>query len=47
MSWSIGKSIYRKEGLEKVTGIAKYTDDFSSKDMLHINWLLAHMHMQK
>ncbi len=36
MNWSIGKSIYRKEGLEKVTGTAKYADDLSTKDMLHI-----------
>ncbi len=36
MSWGIGKSIYRKEGLEKVTGAAKYADDYSSKDMLHV-----------
>ncbi|WP_025026510.1 xanthine dehydrogenase family protein molybdopterin-binding subunit [Caldalkalibacillus mannanilyticus] len=35
MSWSIGKSIYRKEALEKVTGRAKYTDDVSAKEMLH------------
>jgi CO/xanthine dehydrogenase Mo-binding subunit len=32
---SIGKNIYRKESYEKVTGTAKYTDDFHSVDMLH------------
>ncbi len=41
MSWSIGKSIYRKDGLEKVTGAAKYTDDYSSKDMLHIKLVVS------
>lgn len=41
MSWNIGKSIYRKEGLDKVTGLAKYTDDHSSKDMLHIKLVVS------
>ncbi|MBS4201432.1 xanthine dehydrogenase family protein molybdopterin-binding subunit [Bacillus sp. FJAT-49732] len=31
----IGKSIYRQESLEKVTGKAKYTNDFESKEMLY------------
>jgi len=31
----IGKSIYRKESLDKVTGKAKYTNDFESKEMLY------------
>lgn len=35
MSQSIGKSVYRKEALEKVTGGAKYTDDYKSSQMLH------------
>jgi CO/xanthine dehydrogenase Mo-binding subunit len=41
MSWSIGKSIYRKEALEKVTGAAKYTDDYSSPGMLHIKLVVS------
>ncbi len=32
---SIGKSIYRKEALEKVTGTAKYAGDFSKAEVLH------------
>ncbi|MCR2822645.1 xanthine dehydrogenase family protein molybdopterin-binding subunit [Lederbergia panacisoli] len=32
---NIGKSVYRKESLEKVTGKAKYTNDFESKEMLY------------
>ncbi|PGL69872.1 xanthine dehydrogenase family protein molybdopterin-binding subunit [Bacillus sp. AFS055030] len=31
----IGKGIPRKESFEKVTGYAKYTDDFETSDMLH------------
>lgn len=31
----IGKGIPRKESFEKVTGYAKYTDDFETNDMLH------------
>ncbi|MDQ0337887.1 CO/xanthine dehydrogenase Mo-binding subunit [Caldalkalibacillus uzonensis] len=31
----IGKSVYRKESLDKVTGTAKYTDDLPSLGMLH------------
>ncbi|KJF27143.1 aldehyde oxidase [Clostridium aceticum] len=38
---SIGKSVFRKESLEKVTGAAKYTDDYSSKDMLHIKLVVS------
>lgn len=41
MSSSIGKSVYRKESLEKVTGKAKYTGDYSSKDMLHIKLVVS------
>lgn len=41
MSGSIGKSIYRKEALEKVTGTAKYTGDYSTKDMLHIKLVVS------
>ncbi|MDV2684047.1 xanthine dehydrogenase family protein molybdopterin-binding subunit [Alkalihalophilus lindianensis] len=45
MSWSIGKSIYRKEAFEKVTGAAKYTDDYSKKEMLHIKLVVSsHAH---
>jgi CO/xanthine dehydrogenase Mo-binding subunit len=32
---SIGKSVPRKEGREKVTGCARYVDDFTFPDMLH------------
>ena len=41
MSWSIGQSVYRKEGLEKVTGAAKYTGDYASKDMLYIKLVVS------
>lgn len=41
MSWSIGQSVYRKDGLEKVTGAAKYTADYTSKDMLHIKMAVS------
>lgn len=41
MSWSVGKSVYRKESLEKVTGAAKYTGDYSSKNMLHIELVVS------
>jgi CO/xanthine dehydrogenase Mo-binding subunit len=45
MSWSIGKSIPRKEAFEKVTGAAKYTDDYSTKEMLHIKLVVSsHAH---
>lgn len=36
---SIGQSILRKEAQEKVTGRAKYTDDFHSSAMLHANMI--------
>lgn len=36
MSRSIGKSIYRKEAMAKVTGAAKYTADWATSEMLHI-----------
>lgn len=32
----IGKSVYRKESLEKVTGKAKYTADYLASDALHV-----------
>src|SRR5947209_13241166 len=31
----IGKSVPRREGCEKVTGAARYVDDFTLPDMLH------------
>lgn len=31
----IGKSVIRKEALDKVTGVAEYTADYQSPDMLH------------
>lgn len=31
----IGESVFRKESHEKVTGTAKYTNDYDSKEMLH------------
>lgn len=34
-STAIGKSIQRKEALDKVTGAAKYTDDFIETGILH------------
>lgn len=45
MNSYLGKSIYRKEGLDKVTGAAKYTDDYSSRDMLHVKLVVSpHAH---
>lgn len=41
MSWSIEKSVYRKDALEKVTGAAKYTGDYSSKNILHIKLVVS------
>lgn len=41
MSWSIGKSVHRKDGLEKVTGAAKYTADTSTIDMYHIKLVVS------
>ena len=41
MSWSIGKSVYRKDALEKVTGAAKYTADTSTLDMYHIKLVVS------
>ncbi|WP_134703153.1 xanthine dehydrogenase family protein molybdopterin-binding subunit [Ammoniphilus sp. YIM 78166] len=35
MDTVIGKSVIRKEAKEKVTGSARYTNDYSSRDMLH------------
>ncbi len=41
MSWCIGKSVPRKDALEKVTGAAKYTADYSSPEMLHIKLVVS------
>ncbi|XEC97798.1 xanthine dehydrogenase family protein molybdopterin-binding subunit [Paenibacillus tarimensis] len=38
---AIGDSVIRKEALDKVTGAAKYTDDFSSAAMLHANMVIS------
>ncbi len=37
----IGKSVIRKEALEKVTGKAKYTDDFQETGTLHAKMLTS------
>ena len=37
----IGKSIYRKEALDKVSGRAKYTADEHSTDMLHVKMVIS------
>ncbi|KUP40503.1 xanthine dehydrogenase family protein molybdopterin-binding subunit [Bacillus velezensis] len=37
----IGKSVIRKEALEKVTGKAKYTDDFQETGTLHAKMLVS------
>lgn len=37
----IGKSIYRKEALDKVSGKAKYTADEQSTDMLHVKMVIS------
>lgn len=45
MSWSIGKSIQRKDALEKVTGAAKYTADYTTTNMLHVKLVISsHAH---
>lgn len=45
MSWSIGKSIHRKDAVEKVTGAAKYTADESSATMYHVKLVVSsHAH---
>lgn len=36
MTSSIGKSIQRKDAVEKVTGTAKYTADYQSNQLLHV-----------
>lgn len=49
-SWSIGKSVQRKEALEKVTGAAKYTADYSAPNMLHVKLVVssyAHAKLKK
>lgn len=37
----IGKGVPRKDSEEKVTGFAKYTADFETKDMLHARLLIS------
>lgn len=41
MSWSIGKSILRKDAVEKVTGVAKYTADESVTPMYHVKLVVS------
>lgn len=36
MTRTIGKSIHRKDALEKVTGTAKYTADYTANDLYHV-----------
>ncbi|MCU6711929.1 xanthine dehydrogenase family protein molybdopterin-binding subunit [Paenibacillus sp. J5C_2022] len=38
---TIGNSTYRKEALEKVTGTAKYTDDYTTPGMLHAKLVVS------
>ncbi|WP_199619201.1 xanthine dehydrogenase family protein molybdopterin-binding subunit [Paenibacillus alkalitolerans] len=38
---TIGDSIYRKEALDKVTGAAKYTDDYQTPAMLHAKLIIS------
>ncbi|KIL45157.1 xanthine dehydrogenase family protein molybdopterin-binding subunit [Jeotgalibacillus soli] len=38
---TIGKSIIRKEALDKVTGKAKYTGDYQSSSMLHAKMVIS------
>lgn len=45
MSWSIGKSIIRKDAVEKVTGTAKYTADAPTSNMYHVKLVISqHAH---
>ncbi len=45
MDWMIGKSIYRKDADDKVTGIAKYTADYTTTEMLHVKLVVSsHAH---
>lgn len=37
----IGKSVIRKDALEKVTGEAKYTNDFQEAGTLHAKMLIS------
>ncbi|WP_442598984.1 xanthine dehydrogenase family protein molybdopterin-binding subunit [Neobacillus sp. D3-1R] len=37
----IGKSVIRKEALEKVTGQAKYTNDYENREMLHARLVVS------
>ncbi|MFO1443830.1 xanthine dehydrogenase family protein molybdopterin-binding subunit [Bacillus sp. Bva_UNVM-123] len=37
----IGKSVYRKESYDKVTGKAKYTDDYETNGMLHASIVIS------
>lgn len=41
MNWSIGKSVHRKDSLEKVTGSAVYTADVNKLDMLHVKLVVS------
>jgi len=41
MSGAVGKSVYRKESFEKVTGLGKYTADLPSAQMLHIKLVVS------
>lgn len=41
----IGKSVPRKESLEKVTGTAKYTDDYEAAGLSHARMVTSpHAH---
>ncbi len=45
MTWNIGKSIKRKDAIEKVHGTAKYTADYISPNMLHVKLVTSpHAH---
>ncbi|MFC5604565.1 xanthine dehydrogenase family protein molybdopterin-binding subunit [Sporosarcina koreensis] len=45
MTWSIGKDVQRKDAIEKVSGTAKYTADYSTTDMLHVKLVTSpHAH---
>lgn len=41
----VGKSVQRKEALNKVTGVARYTDDYNAPGLLHARMLISpHAH---
>ena len=45
MTWSVGKSIQRKDAVEKVSGTAKYTADYTTTDMMHVKLVTSpHAH---